>query len=162
MREHFNSFPILCVAASNIAIDNIAEKFIEKRPDIKILRIVSRTKEKEYGMDHPLGKICLHNIVRENLNEESRDTARKLAMGQTKSFSKNALMRYFRDKEGIVNKYINQCTIIFSTNVAAGSTELKVIKEIPVVIMDESTQSSEVSTLIPAVAAWYQDVRVCW
>lgn len=149
MREHFNSFPILCVAASNIAIDNIAEKFIEKRPDIKILRIVSRTKEKEYGMDHPLGKICLHNIVRENLNEESRDTARKLAMGQTKSFSKNALMRYFRDKEGIVNKYINQCTIIFSTNVAAGSTELKVIKEIPVVIMDESTQSSEVSTLIP-------------
>lgn len=149
MREHFNSFPILCVAASNIAIDNIAEKFIEKRPDIKILRIVSKSKEKEYNMDHPLGKICLHNIVYGNLSQESRNVMMNLSMGKTNAFSKNALKRYFQEKESIVNRYINQYTIIFSTNVAAGSNELKVIKEIPVVIMDESTQSSEVSTLIP-------------
>ncbi|KAL3233491.1 putative ATP-dependent RNA helicase ECM32 [Nakaseomyces bracarensis] len=149
MREHFNSFPILCVAASNIAIDNIAEKFIEKRPDIKILRIVSKSKEREYNMDHPLGEICLHNIVYGNLSEESRKVMGYLAMGKTSAFSKNALKRYFQEREGIVNRYINQYTIIFATNVAAGSNELKVINEIPVVIMDESTQSSEVSTLIP-------------
>ena len=145
--ERFHAFPILCVAASNIAIDNIAEKVMENRPQIKILRILSKKKEQQYGNDHPLGEICLHNIVYKNLSPDMQVVANKSRRGEI--ISKSEDTKFYKEKNRITNKVVSQSQIIFTTNIAAGGRELKVIKECPVVIMDEATQSSEASTLVP-------------
>ncbi|CCE62004.1 hypothetical protein TPHA_0B03320 [Tetrapisispora phaffii CBS 4417] len=149
MIKNFNSFPILCVAASNIAIDNIAEKLLESKPDIKILRILSEGKEQQYGKDHPLGKICLHNIVNDQLSENGIDTLIKVRSGRIKDVSKNQLNKLMTEQNNISDRYVSQAQILLTTNIAAGGRQLKSIKEVPVVIMDEATQSSEMSTLVP-------------
>ena len=63
--------------------------------------------------------------------------------------SKSEDTKFYKEKNRITNKVVSQSQIIFTTNIAAGGRELKVIKECPVVIMDEATQSSEASTLVP-------------
>lgn len=149
MIKNFHSFPILCVAASNIAIDNIAEKFMINRPDIKILRIVSEGKEPQYNTEHPLGKICLHNIVYEQLSQDMKDNIAKLRGGRAKDVSKNQYNKLLTEQNNISDRHVLQAQILFTTNIAAGGRQLKAIQELPVVIMDESTQSSEASTLVP-------------
>ncbi|CEP63289.1 RNA helicase LALA0_S07e06766g [Lachancea lanzarotensis] len=147
--ENFHTTPILCVAASNIAIDNIAEKFMVNRPDIKILRILSQSKEAQYNNDHMLGKICLHNIVYDQLPDDIKDNIGKLRSGIPGLVSKNQYNKLLTTQNAISDRHIAQAQIIFTTNIASGGRQLKAIKELPVVIMDESTQSSEVSTLVP-------------
>ncbi|QLL32043.1 hypothetical protein HG536_0C02120 [Torulaspora globosa] len=149
MIKNFHSFPILCVAASNIAIDNIAEKFMVNRPDIKILRIVSEGKEPQYNSEHPLGKICLHNMVYEQLPQDMKDNIAKLRGGRAKDVSKNQYNKLLSQQNNISDRHVLQAQILFTTNIAAGGRQLKAIQELPVVIMDESTQSSEASTLVP-------------
>ncbi|SCU85894.1 LANO_0C05886g1_1 [Lachancea nothofagi CBS 11611] len=147
--SNFHTIPILCVAASNIAIDNIAEKFMVGRPDIKILRILSQSKEAQYNNEHMLGKICLHNIVYEQLPSDMKDNISKLRSGVPGLVSKNQYSKLLDTQNAISDRHIAQAQIIFTTNIASGGRQLKAIKELPVVIMDESTQSSEVSTLVP-------------
>lgn len=149
MIKNFHSFPILCVAASNIAIDNIAEKFMVNRPDIKILRIVSEGKEAQYNNEHPLGKICLHNTVYDQLSAEMKENIGKLRGGRARDVSKNQFNKLLTEQNNIADRHVLQAQILFTTNIAAGGRQLKAIKELPVVIMDESTQSSEASTLVP-------------
>lgn len=149
MIKSFNSFPILVVAASNIAIDNIAEKFIGNDKGIRVLRVVSEAKESEYRNDHPLAPICLHHIVYNQLSPNSLETLAKLKSGNTNFLSKNAYNKFLDEKNKIADRYVSQAQIIFTTNIAAGGRNLKGLKELPVVIMDESTQSSEAATLVP-------------
>lgn len=145
--DNFNSFPILCVAASNIAIDNIAEKLLVSKPDLKLLRILSDRKEKEYDESHPLGNICLHNLINREMTPDEKQLHQRKRMGE--QISKNADMKLYKRITNLTTKYVSQAQIIFTTNITAGGKQLKFIKELPVVIMDESTQSSEVSTLVP-------------
>jgi len=145
----FHSFPILCVAASNIAIDNIAEKFVDNTKGIKVLRIVSDRKESEYNKSHPLGKICLHNIVYDMLPGDLRREEDLLRSRGKSAVSPKIEKKLFLAKSALVTKIIAQAQIICTTNITAGGRQLKSIKEIPTVIMDESTQSSEASTLVP-------------
>lgn len=149
MIRNFSSWPILCVAASNIAIDNIAEKFIDNKDGIRILRIVSDSKESQYNMDHPLGKICLHNIVNDQLPPQLKEVQTKLRTGKAHEVSKNQYSNLSTAQNQIADRYIMQAQILFTTTITAGGRRLKAIKELPVVIMDESTQSSEAATLVP-------------
>lgn len=149
MIRNFSSWPILCVAASNIAIDNIAEKFIDNKDGIRILRIVSDSKESQYNKDHPLGKICLHNIVNDQLSPQLREVQHKLRTGKAHEVSKNQYNNLSTAQNQIADRYIMQAQILFTTTITAGGRRLKAIKELPVVVMDESTQSSEAATLVP-------------
>ncbi|AQZ17265.1 ECM32 (YER176W) [Zygosaccharomyces parabailii] len=149
MIRNFSSFPILVVAASNIAIDNIAEKFIDNKDGIRILRIVSDSKESQYNKDHPLGKICLHNIVNDQLPPQLREAQIKLRTGRSHDVSKTQNSNLFIAQNQIADRHIMQAQILFTTTITAGGRRLKAIQELPVVIMDESTQSSEAATLVP-------------
>lgn len=149
MIRNFSSFPILVVAASNIAIDNIAEKFIDNKDGTRILRIVSDSKESQYNKDHPLGKICLHNIVKDQLPPQLREAQIKLRTGRGHDVSKTQNNNLFIAQNQIADRHIMQAQILFTTTITAGGRRLKAIQELPVVIMDESTQSSEAATLVP-------------
>ncbi|CDR45896.1 CYFA0S20e01442g1_1 [Cyberlindnera fabianii] len=145
--RNLRTFPILVVAQSNIAIDNIAEK-LKNDKDLTILRIVSTEKEREYNEKHHLADICLHHKVEALLPQKFKDTRLDLKYNRA-PVSKNAYKNMLTSSNSITEKLIAQAHVIFTTTVVAGGYQLKGIKKLPVVIMDESTQSSEASTLIP-------------
>lgn len=146
--ENLHTFPILVVAASNIAIDNIAEKLLEKHGR-EILRIVSNEKEKEYTRDHPLGGICLHHKVYDALPQQMKQTVDELRRPGGAPLSQNAYKKLLSQQIEYLDTFTAQAKVIFTTTVVAGGNQLKLVKKLPVVIMDEATQSSEPTTLIP-------------
>lgn len=145
--ENLNTFPILVVAASNIAIDNIAEKLLPKHGN-SILRIVSNEKEPEYTRDHPLSSICLHHKVYDGLPEHFQQVIKDMRRPGG-NVSQSQYKKLLTTQIDYSDKLIGLARVIFTTTVVAGGNQLKSISKMPVVIMDEATQSSEPTTLIP-------------
>lgn len=145
--DNLNTFPILVVAASNIAIDNIAEKLLEKHGN-SILRIVSNEKEPEYSRDHPLASICLHHKVYDGLPAHIQDLIKEMRRPGSK-IGQTLYKKILSTQIDYSDKLIALARVIFTTTVVAGGNQLKSVPRIPVVIMDEATQSSEPTTLIP-------------
>lgn len=144
---NLNTYPILVVAASNIAIDNIAEKLLDSHKQ-SILRIVSLEKEPEYNREHPLASICLHHRVYDGLPLAAQETIREMRRpGST--VSQNQYKKLMTTMIDYSDKLIALARVIFTTTVVAGGNQLKLCPKIPVIIMDEATQSSEPTTLIP-------------
>lgn len=146
--DNLNTFPILVVAASNIAIDNIAEKLMGNHA-LSILRIVANDKEKEYNRDHYLGSICLHHKVYDSLSMYMKEIMDNLKNGRSHLVSQNQYKKLLAEQIRLSDMFIAQAKVIFTTTVVAGGNQLKSVKKLPVVIMDEATQSSEPTTLIP-------------
>lgn len=145
--ENLNTYPILVVAASNIAIDNIAEKLLEKHGN-SILRIVSNEKEPEYNREHPLSSICLHHKVYDGLPQNLQQTIKDMRNPHV-TVSPTLYKKLLTTQIDYSDKLIALARVIFTTTVVAGGNQLKSVPKIPVVIMDEATQSSEPTTLIP-------------
>ncbi|CAH6722281.1 putative ATP-dependent RNA helicase Ecm32p [[Candida] jaroonii] len=146
--NNLNTYPILVVAASNIAIDNIAEKLIGTH-ERSLLRIVANEKESDYNRSHPLNPICLHHKMHEMLPQGMKDDLIKLRTSRSNEVSVNQYKKIRSKQVELSNLLIAQARVIFTTTVVAGGNQLKSVKKFPVVIMDESTQSSEPITLIP-------------
>lgn len=144
--EALNTFPVLVVAASNIAIDNIAEKLLPKHGKL-ILRIAATSKEREYNRDHPLASICLHHKIFDAMSMKHQQVQNDMRRGT--SVSSNAYKQFALEKFQITKEQVAQAKVILTTTVVAGGPQLKSLAKCPVVIMDEATQSSEPSTLIP-------------
>lgn len=146
--KEFSRFPILVVAASNVAIDNIAEKFLTIQ-EFKPLRIVSQMKESEYKEDHNLFPICLHSQTYGKLKKHNKVVYDDYMNGKVVSEEdyKSLMRQWFSIAEPIVEA----SRIIFTTTSGAGSGLLSGDRapRVPIVIMDESTQSSEAFSLIP-------------
>lgn len=122
---------------------------MDNKDGIKVLRILSDSKESAYNMSHPLGKICLHNIVHNMLPPDLREAERLMRQRGKSAISVATERKLFQTKMALVNTVVAQAQIICTTNITAGGRQLKSIKEVPTVIMDESTQSSEATTLVP-------------
>lgn len=149
--NQFNSYPILVVAASNLAVDNIAEKLMAAGHEKDLLRITSITKESEYGLGHHLGGVCLHNKISQNMSDKCKDIQRRLRMDR-KSVSSSEFNKYMDETMAMGTSLVNNSRVILSTTVGIGGPYLKNLKELPVIIMDEATQSSEPASLIPLAA----------
>lgn len=145
--ENLHTSPILVVAASNIAIDNIAEKLLPTHGQ-SILRIVSNEKEPEYKREHPLASVCLHHKVFDGLPQQLQDTMRDMRNPRA-TVSQNQYKKLMTSMIDYSDKLIASARVILTTTVVAGGNQLKPVPKIPVVIMDEATQSSEPTTLIP-------------
>lgn len=140
-------YPILVVAASNLAVDNIAEKLMGEHKDI-ILRITSLSKEKEYPESHSLGSICLHNKISQVLPPNLKDIENRLKRNASQ-VSSSEFSKYLDACQQYGAQIVKQANIIFATTAGIAGPYLKKVKKMPVIIMDEATQSSEPSTLIP-------------
>ena len=140
-------YPILVVAASNLAVDNIAEKLMEEHKDI-ILRITSLSKEKEYPETHSLGSVCLHNKISQVLPPNLKDIENRLKRNASQ-VSSSEFSKYLDACQQYGSQIVKQANIIFATTAGIAGPYLKKVKKMPVIIMDEATQSSEPSTLIP-------------
>lgn len=148
--DQFNSYPILVIAASNLAVDNIAEKLM-KNHEKDLLRITSITKESEYPTTHPLGSICLHNKISNLMSTNAKDIQRRMRFDRSK-VSSSEFNKFIEEQMTIGQSLVNNSRVILSTTVGIGGPYLKKLKDLPVIIMDESTQSSEPISLIPLAA----------
>ncbi|KAM9919816.1 hypothetical protein OXX80_012604, partial [Metschnikowia pulcherrima] len=140
-------YPILVVAASNLAVDNIAEKLMQ-RHEGQILRVVATKKEKEYSSKNTIGPVCLHNKIYDMmpaeircLIEKFRDQSRYLTAQEYKKMSFNSIK--------CSDSIVRDSKVILTTTVASGGIHFQDFEEMPVVIMDEATQSTETTSLIP-------------
>ncbi|OBA22373.1 P-loop containing nucleoside triphosphate hydrolase protein [Metschnikowia bicuspidata var. bicuspidata NRRL YB-4993] len=140
-------YPILIVAASNQAIDNIAEKLIKVHKD-SVLKILARTSEFKYPMSHVLGPICLHNKIYAQASPDIRvllDDIKYCRHQLEPKEYKQVLDQQIRCSQ----KIVGESKIFLTTSVSAGGVNLQKLGRVPIVIMDEATQSSEVASLIP-------------
>ncbi|EGW34116.1 uncharacterized protein SPAPADRAFT_134155 [Spathaspora passalidarum NRRL Y-27907] len=145
--DSLNTYPILVVAPSNIAIDNIAEKLMPTH-EKDLLRVVASEKEREYNKSHHLSSICLHHKIYEGLSTRSQTIVDEIKRGKP-SVGTTGYKKFVQERFQVTKKMVAQAKVIFTTTVVAGSGQLKSISKCPVVIMDEATQSSEPTTLIP-------------
>ncbi|SCU81886.1 LAMI_0B08086g1_1 [Lachancea mirantina] len=147
-----SKLPILCVAPSNVAIDNIAKKLLaDKSPIAKrdLLRVVSISKEPHYWHGHVLEDICLHLKMYEHLTDMPKRSFEDLIAGRYSKISPADFKAFQTQRRLIEEKIIRKAKVILTTNVAAGAPLLKCLRSFPVVIMDESTQATEPSALVP-------------
>lgn len=139
--------PILVVAASNLAVDNIVERLIPEYGD-SIIRVVAVSKEAEYPSDGVVGTVCLHNKVYKEMPMDIKRLIDKLR--DPKCFiSEKDFKKVMNAQIDCSNKIMKRSKVILATSVSAGGIQLQNLDQIPVVIMDEATQSSEVTSLIP-------------
>ncbi|GMF44037.1 unnamed protein product [[Candida] boidinii] len=145
--KQLNYYPIVVCAASNIAVDNIAEKLMKENKDL-IIRVVSNNKEKEYSdKNHPLYSVCLHNLIYNGLPANMKEI-HDLLIRNRDAVSKNQFAKYMTASKELGKNYIRQARIILSTTVNLSGSYLKEIDSMPVIVMDEATQCSEPASLI--------------
>ncbi|GMM33287.1 hypothetical protein DASC09_006120 [Saccharomycopsis crataegensis] len=139
-------YPIRVVAASNLAVDNIAQLMIPQYKD-DILRIVSQGVESKYRNSHQLSGVCVHNKVGKLLGDKCLEIKKKLET--KKPVKPNEFKLYRRECYELSSKLASKAKVIFSTTSCADRYSDNYGYKVPVVIMDESTESSEPSCLIP-------------
>ncbi|KAG7662616.1 uncharacterized protein J8A68_003824, partial [[Candida] subhashii] len=111
--------------------------------------VLHRTeKERDYDRSHPLAPICLHHKVYDAMPIHYQAVLDDLRRGQP-NIGQKAYKKFLAKRFEVTRTMVAQAKVIFTTTVVAGSGQLKSIPKCPVVIMDEATQSSEPTTLIP-------------
>ncbi|OBA24436.1 hypothetical protein METBIDRAFT_30712 [Metschnikowia bicuspidata var. bicuspidata NRRL YB-4993] len=139
--------PILVVSTSNVILDKIAQKMLPTYKN-SIVRIVASTKEFQYNRGHKILSVCLHNMVYDAMSPRIKSFIRK--MRDTKS---SLSWSEYRDMKSAqiphFSRILSERDVIFTTPVSAGSPYFKDYTKKPIVVMDDASQSSEVSTLIP-------------
>ncbi|TID23208.1 hypothetical protein CANINC_003225 [Pichia inconspicua] len=138
--------PVMVVAASNLAVDNIAEKMITTHAD-KILRVTSNVRERDYSQEHLLGPICLHNKISKHFSPEIKEIEEKLRE-DLKNIDDAEFSKYHDEAQLIAEGICRNTEVIFTTTASIGNKHINKLDNIPVLIMDEATQSSEQLTLI--------------
>lgn len=144
--DSLNTYPILVVAASNIAIDNIAEKLMTKHGK-DILRITAGEKERDYNRSHPLASICLHHKMYDAMPMKYQQVLDEMKRGMAPSIGTTAYKKFAQERFFLSNQIVTQAKVVLATPVVAGG--IKSLNNVRVVIIDEATQSSEPTTLIP-------------
>ena len=95
--DSLNTYPILVVAASNIAIDNIAEKLMTKHGK-DILRITAAEKERDYNRSHPLASICLHHKMYDAMPMKYQQVMDEMKRGMAPSIGTTAYKKYAQER----------------------------------------------------------------
>lgn len=138
--------PVMIVAASNLAVDNIAEKMIDTHAN-RILRVTSNIREKDYSLEHKLGPVCLHNRISKKFSSEIKEIEDKLREDM-RNIDDAEFSKYHDESQLIGKDIIANADVIFTTTASIGNKHINQLDRIPVLIMDEATQSSEQLTLI--------------
>ncbi|KAF7697629.1 Regulator of nonsense transcripts 1 like protein [Cucumispora dikerogammari] len=125
---------VLICAPSNVAIDNLSFKLLEfSSKSLKIIRVLSKCREllDEESSETPLSAITLHNILKKQKKEKS-------GRENKKGFDER--------------KLVEDANIIICTCMTAGKKMFESIT-FDYVIIDESVQGTEPTTLIPLLQA---------
>ena len=158
--------PILATAESNVAVDNLLEGLLEL--NINAVRIGRPVKVREHLRDATLDAQIENHPLQEELRfirEQNDDLRRSLSSlkGKEKGMAHRDVNRNFkeiRQLEGnMISAVLDGAEVICATTIGVGHSLLGE-RRFPVVLMDEATQASEPSALVPITRGCRQLVLV--
>ncbi|WAR52259.1 hypothetical protein PtB15_1B700 [Puccinia triticina] len=161
---HARGDRIIIAAASNLAIDNIAERLLDLKLPITRLGHPARVLESlsSSTLDHQLNTSDESEIIRDLKKEINDNLAKLSAQGKERVRGKarglvykdvQELRKDYRQRErGHTRNIIKSARIVCATAHGAGSWQLE-NEQFDVVIIDESTQAFEAACWMPIVKA---------
>ncbi|GMG22022.1 unnamed protein product [Ambrosiozyma monospora] len=141
------NYPILVVATSNLAIDNVAEKLMNGRKRVDMVRVPATLKD--YPESHKLGPICLHNIVKKQLSIKDAELYERIIKEEFEELTPDEYTHLMSLSTSKGKAILGDAKVILSTVISAASSLLKTVENFPVVIMDEANFCSEPHSLVP-------------
>ena len=160
------SGPLLATAESNVAVDNLLEGLLEL--GVNALRIGRPVKVREALREATLDAVLEHHPMQEELaflQDEQRELRKALPSlrGKEKGMMHKDISinqkEIRRMEDTMTATVLNEAEVICATTIGCGHRLLQ-SRKFPIVLMDEATQASEPSSLVPIVKGCRQLVLV--
>ena len=160
------SGPLLATAESNVAVDNLLEGLLDL--GVKALRIGRPVKVREHLRSATLDALLENHPMQEELaflQDEQRELRRALPSlkGKEKGMMHrdiNINQKEIRRMENVMTaSVLDEAEVICATTIGCGHRLLE-SRKFPIVLMDEATQATEPSALVPIVKGCRQLVLV--
>jgi regulator of nonsense transcripts 1 len=158
--------PVLATAESNVAVDNLLEGLLEL--GVKAVRIGRPVKVREHLRQATLDAQIEHHPMQEELRfirEQNDELRRSLGglKGKEKGMAHRDVNKNFKEMRAIegnmIASVLDGAEVICATTIGVGHSLLR-DRRFPVVLMDEATQASEPSALVPITRGCRQLVLV--
>ncbi|RCK63668.1 putative ATP-dependent RNA helicase ECM32 [Candida viswanathii] len=141
-------YPVLVTAASNVAVDNIAKMLLKTNP-LGLMRIPAALKVQDYPEEHPLVGICFHRKLKNELPASYAAIAARVDEKNVASLDPGEFQQYCKARKKTTMDILGHSKVILATTTVAGGGAITSLGGVRTIILDEATQSSEPSTLIP-------------
>lgn len=160
------SGPILATAESNVAVDNLLEGLLDL--GVKALRIGRPVKVRETLRSATLDAVLENHPKQEELaflQDEQRELRKSLPSlrGKEKGLMHRDINHNQREirrlEDEMTASVLDEAEVICATTIGAGH-RLLTSRKFPIVLMDEATQATEPSSLVPIVKGCRQLVLV--
>ena len=160
------SGPLLATAESNVAVDNLLEGLLEL--GVNALRIGRPVKVREALREATLDAVLENHPMQEELaflQDEQRELRKALPSlrGKEKGLMHRDISinqkEIRRMEDTMTATVLNEAEVICATTIGCGHRLLQ-SRKFPIVLMDEATQASEPSSLVPIVKGCRQLVLV--
>ncbi len=158
--------PILACAESNVAVDNLLEGLLDL--NVNAVRFGRPIKVRENLRDATLDAIVSSHPKQDEIRfiQEENDAMRSKLndlKGKDRGMAHRDINRNYREirdiEQRIVNGVLDSAQVLCSTNIGAGHFTLA-SKKFPIVLIDEATQATEPSSLVPIVKGARQLILV--
>ncbi|MGY8754679.1 MAG: AAA domain-containing protein [Candidatus Poseidoniales archaeon] len=158
--------PILACAESNVAVDNLLEGLLDL--GVNAIRFGRPVKVREHLREATLDAQVAAHPKRDEIEfirEENAAIKAKLSdlKGKEKGLAHRDINRNYKEirelEQRIVDEVLNSAEVLCTTNIGAGHFSLA-SRRFPVVLIDEATQATEPSSLVPIVKGCRQLILV--
>lgn len=158
--------PLLATAESNVAVDNLLEGLLDL--GVKALRIGRPVKVRENLRSATLDAVLEHHPMQEELaflRDEQRELRKALPSlrGKEKGLMHRDIkinQKEIRRMEDVMTaSVLDDAEVICATTIGCGHRLLE-SRKFPIVLMDEATQATEPSALVPIVKGCRQLILV--
>eukprot|EP01103_Thecamoeba_quadrilineata_P015130 TRINITY_DN4689_c0_g1_i1.p1 TRINITY_DN4689_c0_g1~~TRINITY_DN4689_c0_g1_i1.p1 ORF type:complete len:842 (-),score=197.24 TRINITY_DN4689_c0_g1_i1:65-2590(-) len=153
-----NSPLILASADTNVAVDNLLEGLLDE--GIRAIRVGQPVKVRKSLREHTLHSLTENHVDAKGLSEEKdafHQLAKKLSetddpeeVSKLQVMMKASQAKAEKIELEIVKKVLKNAQVICSTCIGSGH-ELLAAMSFPIVLVDEATQATEPSVLVPLV-----------
>jgi superfamily I DNA and/or RNA helicase len=158
--------PILASAESNVAVDNLLEGLLDL--GVKAVRIGRPVKVRENLRDATLDAQLENHPLQDELDyvrEENDELRRGLSKlrGKEKGLAHKDIKNNFKEmrriEDEMVNSILDNADVVCTTTIGSGHRILG-NRKFPIVLIDEATQASEPSALVPITRGCRQLILV--
>ncbi len=158
--------PILACAESNVAVDNLLEGLVNI--GVNAVRIGKPVKVRESLRNSTLDALIEQHPLQdeiEDIKQQNEDLRKNLnsLKGKEKGLTHREIKNNFKDirhlEKNVIASLLDSAEVICATTIGAGHHVLG-DRKFPIVLIDEATQASEPSALVPIIRGCRQLILV--